>query len=165
MSELLRKPQHNEDWVCCLVPADQVESNTSKWGYIKHLPSVHVVGKTFEDAFYMVAVHEFCLQWLLDHDVPFELESERGFYYKVWEPTDGEIRVYGIAEARNRAQLRFLRNAIQGIRSEYGRGLDRFYRRHTSNQSMLAPIEFAIVIRDIKVSFFIETLGFLINGV
>lgn len=150
IDDLLKKPP-NEKWTSCFVPVDQFKADG--WAQIEHVPRVHVVGKTPDGQFYQVAVCASCIRWLLDHDFPFELASAQGLQHDISEPGEGEIRVQGIREARRRAQSCFVRNAIRGIWSGRGRGLDRYYRYITVNQDVLVPIEWAIVIRDIVVCF------------
>ncbi|KAJ3469723.1 hypothetical protein MRS44_003788 [Fusarium solani] len=145
--ELLKVPPDDERWVGCLVPANELESDGS-WAQIKHLPPIHVVGKTPDGKSCMVAVASSRVQILRDLALPFSLHHEP--YLDVSEPTEGEVAVYGITEARQKSQSRYVDKAVAGVLSSQHQGLGWYYRDNTHNQRLLLPIEWAILIRDVE---------------
>ncbi|KAI8710661.1 hypothetical protein NCS52_01546900 [Fusarium sp. LHS14.1] len=144
--ELLKVPPDDEPWADCLVLANKLESD-GFWAQIKHLPPIHVVGKSPDGKYCMVAVASSRFQILRDLDLPFLLGHE---HLDVSEPTEGEVKVHGIAEAREKSQRRYVEKAVAGVLSSQHRGLDLYYRDNTKDQSLLLPIEWAILIRDVK---------------
>ncbi|RSL43420.1 hypothetical protein CEP54_015096 [Fusarium duplospermum] len=144
--EFLRVPPDDEPWVDCLVPANELESDGS-WAQIKHLPPIHVVGKSPDGKSCMVAVASSRFQILRDLDLPFSLDHEP---LDISEPTEGEVKVHGIAEARQKSQRRYLEKAVAGVLSSQNQGLDWYYRDNTHYQHLLLPIERAILLRDVE---------------
>ncbi|KAH6883855.1 hypothetical protein B0T10DRAFT_609089 [Thelonectria olida] len=146
----LEAPPDDDEWVGCLVQADQLDSNTFLWAQVKHLPPIQVVGKTSDGESYMVAVASSRLQSLRDLRLPFLRAPENSFYHSVSEPSHTEARVHGKWEARQKSESRYVQNAVQGILSKRGRGLGRYYRRNTRNRHLLPPIEWAVLMKDIQ---------------
>ncbi|KAK3934105.1 hypothetical protein QBC46DRAFT_400657 [Diplogelasinospora grovesii] len=146
VTDLLKIPPSDEDWVSCLVPADQSGPPGSKWRHIEHFPGIHEVRKTGDGESYEFAVRRSYIPWLLSRGFPFQ----RLFVMDhVLEPIEGEVRVYGVLRATERAKSRFLRAAVRGLSSGLGRGLDQYYRHKTLDQSVRVIIEWTILIRDI----------------
>ncbi|RTE70377.1 hypothetical protein BHE90_015225 [Fusarium euwallaceae] len=144
--EFLKVPPDDEPWVDCLVPANELESDGS-WAQIKHLPPIHVVGKSPDGKSCMVAVASSRFQILRDLDLPFSLDHEP---FDISEPTEGEVKVHGMAGARQKSQRRYVENAVAGVLSSQHQGLDWYYRDNTHKQRLLLPIEWAILIRDVE---------------
>ncbi|KAJ4195493.1 hypothetical protein NW759_016449 [Fusarium solani] len=84
-------------------------------------------------------LHDLHLLFPLDHE----------FHPDVSEPTEGEVAVYGRAEARKKSQIRYVENAVRDILSSQHQGLSRYYRDNPDERLRL-PIEWAILIRDVE---------------
>jgi hypothetical protein len=97
--------------------------------------------------FYEIAVCESYFPWLVLHQFKFEL----GLCYDRTEPTEAEIRVYGVLAAKRRAQAHFLENAIKGIWSGRGRRFERYYRSIAPFQLQI-PLERVILNHDVLVN-------------
>jgi hypothetical protein len=119
---LLERPSTAEKWTRCLIP-----SADCNWLLIKHLPSVHVVGKVPEE----VAVRSSCIPWLRDHGFPFQVASEPG-------PDAPGVGRGGTS--------RLVLNAAERIWSDGGAGLGQYYRDYHPE---IPEIEWAILIRAI----------------
>lgn len=145
------------DWVACLVLPEEIEG--SSWARIKHKPPFWVVGKLVGKTgreWHMIAVASSVLPTLSILGVPFSLASAHLPGGAVWRPSDDEKKVYGTTVATQRAEDRFVRGAVAGILSGHAPGLARFYRRITQDQSLLVPIEWAILLYAIRVRFAIH---------
>lgn len=70
----------------------------------------------------MAAVCEFSLTWLLNNDFVFYYETNIAIRYDVSMPKNGEVNVYGSYIAVERAEIRFLRQAVTGIMLRRGLG-------------------------------------------
>ena len=110
---------------------------------------MHVVRKIPEAGVWEVAVCQSGVQSLLENGFPFH-EGRSGFYFV--QPTKQETEIYGIQGAKQRVYSRFVQNAVEGIRSGRGRGLDQYYRNHQMYRQVARRIESEILIRDIEVS-------------
>lgn len=133
-------PTHDGNWVGCLVPVHEFGRDVPRLQH-RH---VHVVGKRPDGKFH-VAVSQHYLPWLRNH-VSLELYSAKPCI----DVHVGEVGVYGIHEAKERARRR-LRNALEGI-ATHGAGLGRFYRGHILDSRSQVMIEHAILTREIGVS-------------
>ncbi|RSL58345.1 hypothetical protein CEP53_006175 [Fusarium sp. AF-6] len=141
--ELLKVLPDDEHWVGCLVPANQLEPD----GSCEHLP-LHVVGNTPDGKSYVVAVPSSRVQILRDLLFSFSLAPRFGPDGS--EPIKAEVAVYGIAQARQKSQSRYVEKAIRGVLSSQHQGLGRYYQRNTRNQRLRLPIDCAILIRDVE---------------
>ncbi|RSL97792.1 hypothetical protein CEP52_010706 [Fusarium oligoseptatum] len=141
--ELLKVLPDDEHWVGCLVPANQLEPD----GSCEHLP-LHVVGNTPDGKSYVVAVASSRVQVLRDLLFSFSLAPRFGPDGS--EPIKAEVAVYGIAQARQKSQSRYVEKAIRGVLSSQHQGLGRYYQRNTRNQRLRLPIDCAILTRDVE---------------
>jgi hypothetical protein len=110
---------------------DHFESSDSKWVKIKCYPGIHEVRKTNDGRFYEIAVLESYRAWLVS----------RGFGLKYDIKFEPRVESLIVCD---------LRNAVRGLTSGLGRGLDRYYRRRALG-SLCIALEWTIVIRDIVV--------------
>ena len=112
---------------------DHFESSDSEWVKIKCYPGIHEVGKTNDGRFYEIAVLESYRAWLVSRGfgLEYDIKLEPRFESRFGSPLD-------------------LRNAVLGLTSGLGRGLDRYYRRRALGKPRMA-LEWTIVIRDILV--------------
>lgn len=149
--ELFVRPSDESNWVRCLVLVSDLKPF---WKTFDDLPSAHIVGRTFDDLYYEVAMYEPLVHYLLGKDFAFLLASESGLQYDVSQPTHREMGVYGVRNAGVKARRHFIQNAIDAILSaRHGRGLDHYYQDYTSNPCILATISWAFLLRDILVRF------------
>ena len=147
--ELFKRPLDRVAWVRCFVLVDDLDLFRPT---LALLPSTHIVRRTSDDQYFEVAVSEPCVQGLQDIGIPFLVASEAGLQYDVSQPSQGEINVQGVWSATRKAQYQFLQNAVEATLSRaHGKGLDQYYRDHTSNHGLLAPISWAFLVRDIWV--------------
>ncbi|KAK3940430.1 hypothetical protein QBC46DRAFT_385373, partial [Diplogelasinospora grovesii] len=145
----LHNPPSDEDWVSCLVSTDRSGPPGSEWRRIERLPGIHEVRKTGDGKFYEFAVRRSYIPWLLGSGFQFRRLSVMDLEHDVLEPIEGEVRVYGVLRATERAKSRFLQAAVRGLSSGLGRGLDQYYRHKTLDQGARVIIEWTILIRDI----------------
>ncbi|CAH0054802.1 unnamed protein product [Clonostachys solani] len=132
---------------CYLIPANQWEG--SSWTQIKHLPLIHVVRKTPDDEFFVVALADSCIQHIRRYGVGLKLVPEADVEYHGDEFSTVYFMAYGIREARQKYRRQFIRNAGRGINSRRGRGLGRLYQRTTLDEGMQTAIHWAILTTDI----------------
>ncbi|CAG9954313.1 unnamed protein product [Clonostachys rosea f. rosea IK726] len=147
VDDLLARSPDKEEWQCYLVPVNQWEG--SSWTRIKHLPLIHVVRKTPDDEFFVVALADSCIQHIRKYGVRLKLVPEADVEYHGDEFSTADFITYGIREARQKYRRQFIRNAGRGINSRCGRGLGRLYQRTTLDEGMQTAIHWAILITDI----------------
>jgi hypothetical protein len=70
----------------CFVQTDEFEPQDTVWAEIKHLPGIHVVGKT-ENGFVELAIAESYIPWLINNHLPFYIFPCRDADYDVAKPT------------------------------------------------------------------------------
>ena len=99
----------SDTWRLYRVPADQVEPLNSDWRQISSMPGIHIVGRTYGT--YRIGITQSYLPWLSEFKLEFELEDD------LLMPVEGEISVYGIRQAREKACSRFgvIRSAPPGL--------------------------------------------------
>lgn len=148
---LNRRPHDHERWTRCFYPLDD-KLVANQWDLIRYLPPIHFVGETHDGLFHEVAVCEFSLAWLLDNDFVFCYETDMAIRYDVSMPKNGEVNLYGSYNAVERAELRFLRQAVTGITSRRGPGIDLYYYNYPCQPGILEAIQWATLTRDINVS-------------
>ena len=79
----------------------------------------------------------------------FQLEVD----YNPSQPAEADVRIHGIIEAKRRAQVGFLSNAVKAIRSGWGTGPEQCYRDAARSSGLGAALERAILNWDIQVSY------------
>jgi hypothetical protein len=134
------------------VATDEIEPEDSDWAKIASTPGIYVLGKRL-DRFYEVVVDESYVPWLLHHKFRFldKAQFEFQFCYDPTQPTEGEVKVYGVLGARRRSYVHFLENAFEAIWSRCSRGLELCLRSIVPPYLQTA-LEWAILSRDILVN-------------
>lgn len=95
----------------------------------------------------LVAVKS-CLSFLSERFPDFQLI----FDYNSFMPTEKNVSVHGIWEAKNRARINTLNNAAEAIRSGWGHGPAKCYRSTIEKAGLGTELERAILSWDIQVS-------------
>ncbi|KAK8855334.1 hypothetical protein PGQ11_011246 [Apiospora arundinis] len=148
--DLFVKPGDDEKWERCFV---QTSHFSMFQPVIESTPQLHAVGEIPDTQYFELAACQRWVQSSIDIGFPFLLASESGLQYDVSKPSQGEINVQGVLSASEIARRRFVRNAVDATFSgKHGQGLDDYYRVHTRDPRLLAPIKWACVLRDILVS-------------
>ena len=137
---------NNGRWKLVHVPADQIESSKSKWYKTKLEPGIIVGGTSNDGGSYEVAVHTSYFPWLSFHGLELDLD------YNPTTPTDEDKSIYGVWEAIRRAHARFLRSAVNAIRSRHGQGHGECYRDVARSNGLEIPLQREILKHDILVS-------------
>lgn len=136
--------EDNQSWKLICVPADQIETSCSKW--FDSEPGIDVVGKTEDGKAYEIVINASYVQWL------FFLGYEICLDYDPTAPIKEDILVHGVWEATKRGHTRFLRNAVNRIRSGCSRGYEECCRDVARSNGLRIPLERALLTHDILVS-------------
>ena len=107
--------------------------------------------------FFELAVATPCLDLLSEVFHDFKLVVD----YDPFEPAEEAIRVQGIWEAKKRARISALDNAVEAIRKGWGYGPAECYREAFSKAGLATELERAILNWDIRVSYLEIHLPFL----
>ena len=125
---------------------DQIHSKWARDEQTGALPPFHTIEKTPDGLFYHLAVAESFAAMLEEHG--FATRFDQNMRYDVMMPRKTDTMVHGVREARLRASRRYVQQALHGVSLGHRYGLDQYYRLITPDQSMLVPIERAILTRD-----------------
>ncbi len=99
---------------------------------------------------YELVVATPCLELLLSENFQdFKLVVD----YDLLKPAEEDIRIQGIWEAKNRARINTLNNAVEATRHGWGHGPAECYRKAIGKADIGTELERAILNWDIQVSY------------
>lgn len=139
-------------WKIVSVPATEIESDTSQWSLEISKPEVCIIGKYSDDA-YEVAVDPLQLLGLRFRHCHMNLD------YNPTQPGETQKAIYGINNATKKARDQWLQRVVGVIRSGHQPELDKAYRDHARSNDLEEELARAILIHDIRVSYFFELFG------
>ncbi len=142
-----------ETWVAHYVSSSDAASDRTYLDGIMLLLRTHFVGCT-NTGYHLYAVAPSDVPNL---DIGHPAYGDRKTYGDPWAPAADEIVRLGPDEARRQSYLHFAQNAVRGIEEKRDTGLVGFY-RDLSNAVHRRPIEWAILLHDIKVRRYIFLL-------
>ena len=136
----------NESWKLDCASANQIESSNFNWYQVRSKSKINVTEKSNDDEYYDVAVHSLYLSWLFFHELKLNLD------YNSTTSIKKDISIHDIWNATRRTHAHFLLNAVNAIRSERDRELEKCYHDIARSNDLAISLERVILNHDILIN-------------